>query len=88
MSERDPKRHNSTRRQRRAEGRRKQMSFDMQPALYFRMKRLVAVIRRDRGPAFGLSWYVQQCIDRCLRIDCEAWGIEEASAHVPEDASQ
>jgi len=59
----------------------------MQPTLHKRMKELVAVIKADRGAAYGVAWYVQQCIDRCLKVDCEVWGISDGAADPSEDPS-
>ena len=89
MTDSKPKEQRAaTRRLRRAEGRRCAVSFDMQPALHRRMKQLVAVIRRDRGAAYGQSWYVQDCVRRCLALDCETWGIEDPIAEASQDRSQ
>jgi hypothetical protein len=72
---------------RRREGRRRAVSFDMQPSLYGRMVRFLAVISRDRGERCTQTWYVQECIERCLKIDCARWIIDDDENTPPQNDS-
>ena len=42
-----------------------------------RLELLLAALRGDRGGLYSFGEYVEHCVKRCLKVDCEDSGIAD-----------